>query len=77
MWHGEGMDEIKSYLEKNPDVGKLFASDDDNEYFEDTDFVSDINYEIMGSSEYYVSRVFESGSIVYSPENVYLEEIKL
>jgi len=39
------------------------------------DRVMDINYSLMGSSEYYYSRVFENGSIVYSPEDIVLEVI--
>lgn len=35
----------------------------------------DYNYELMGGSEYYYSRVFESATLTYSPEDVYLEEI--
>lgn len=39
------------------------------------DFCMDLNYELMGGSEYYYSRVFESCSLTYSKEDIYLEEI--
>lgn len=35
----------------------------------------DINQELMGYSEYYYSRVFESGFITYSPVDVKVEQI--
>ena len=35
------------------------------------------NQKLMGGSEYYFSRVFESCSLTYSPEDVFLEEIEI
>lgn len=37
--------------------------------------LSDYNYKLLGGSEYYFSRVCESVKILYSPEDVYLEEV--
>jgi hypothetical protein len=46
---------------------------------EDNDVVEDIFHEVtsplLGSSEYYNCRVMASCDIVYSPEDIYLEEI--
>jgi len=39
------------------------------------DMVMDINYELMGSSEYYYSRVFERGYVFYSPMDVKFEKL--
>lgn len=39
------------------------------------DMVMDINYELMGSSEHYYSRVFESGVVYYTPEDIIVDEI--
>lgn len=40
------------------------------------DSISHINYDLLGSSEYYFSRVCESCTIFFSPEDVYLEVIE-
>ncbi len=61
-------DIIEKYIEKNPFLGK------DEDYI--IDFVMDINYDLMGVSEYYFSRVFESAILYYSPEDVYAEKVK-
>jgi len=39
------------------------------------DFVGDCSHSLLGSSECYYSRIAESMSIYYSPEDVFLEEI--
>jgi len=39
------------------------------------DLSNNYNYTMMGGSECYYSRVFQSGSIFYSPENIFLERI--
>ena len=41
------------------------------------DMVNQYKYELMGSSEYYYSRVCDSVQIYYSPENLYLEIVKV
>jgi hypothetical protein len=39
------------------------------------DYINNLAYELMGGSEYYDYRVFESCVITYSPEDVYVEEV--
>tara|TARA_E500000081_G_C6064130_1_gene319745 strand:- start:163 stop:693 length:531 start_codon:yes stop_codon:yes gene_type:complete len=39
------------------------------------DLVMNYNYELLGGSEYYVSRIAEKVSIFYSDKDIYLEEI--
>lgn len=39
------------------------------------DFCRELNFELMGSSEFYYSRVCESCTVLYSPEDIYAEEI--
>ena len=39
------------------------------------DIVMDYNWQLLGGSEYYASRIAESVTIYYSPKDVYLEEI--
>lgn len=52
---------IKSYIKDNPELTY--------------DYIFNINKKLLGKSEYYYSRVYESSYIVYSPEDIYLEEI--
>ena len=40
------------------------------------DMFSEISYELLGSSEDYSCRVMQSCSVTYSPEDVFLEEVK-
>lgn len=40
------------------------------------DCFQDLAYELMGGSEYYDFRVCESCDVTYSPEDIFLEEIK-
>lgn len=63
---------ILEWLEKNP---TFFDNQEDADKEGLINDIMEINYKLMGSSEYYYSRVFESASIIYSPEDVYLEEI--
>ena len=60
---------ILSYLEENPDIIAGETND------EKIDNVMDINYDLLGDSEYYISRVCDSAIITYSPEDLYLEII--
>jgi hypothetical protein len=39
------------------------------------DIVLNYNYELMGGSEHYYSRVFESSSLYYSDRDIYLQRI--
>lgn len=63
-------DLIKEYASDKPLINKG-ETDPDTIY----DLVMDLNYELMGSSEFYHSRVFESGFITYSPVDVKVEQI--
>lgn len=40
------------------------------------DICMEYNSNLMGGSEYYYSRVFDSATLTYSPEDVYLETIE-
>lgn len=67
--------------DKAQDIVIKYASDKplinkgETEPEEILDIVMDLNYVLMGSSEYYYSRVFENGFIYYSPCDVKLEKI--
>jgi len=61
---------ILKYIENNP----IVAKGETRPYFI-VDMIMDVNYDLMGSSEYYYSRVFESGCVYYSNEDIYLEVI--
>ena len=63
---------ILEYLEENPDFFNNQSEIEDDMLI---DKIMDINYNVMGGSEYYYSRVFESATLTYSPEDIYLEEI--
>lgn len=61
-------------LKENP----LVLKGEDIEHVEDyqlIDWFSDVCYNLMGGSEY-SCRVMESCTVTYSPEDIYLEEIK-
>ena len=38
--------------------------------------VMGLNHDLMGVSEYYYSRAYESAVLTYSPDDIFLEEIK-
>jgi hypothetical protein len=61
---GECEDVIEEYIKDNPELNL------------DEDTISNLAYELMGSSEYYDYRVCESVSVTYSPEDIYLEKIE-
>jgi hypothetical protein len=68
----EGASEIiLKYVTENPTV---LQGETDPERF--VDIVMDINYYLMGSCEYYYSRVFDNGFVFYSPEDVKCEKIE-
>lgn len=68
------LDVIYKFVEENPallkdeDIGS--ANDD-----QIVDWFMDIAYNLLGGGEFY-SRVMESCTVTYSPEDVFLEEIK-
>jgi len=66
----EARDIIIKYGSDKPLINKG-ETDIDNIH----DIIMDINYVLMGSSEYYYSRVFETGFIYYSPCDVKVEKI--
>ena len=68
---------IMHYLANNTYLIKDIESFETNESYEDEciDLVMDYNYNLMGSSEYYYSRVLDSYSLYYSKEDVFLEEV--
>jgi len=61
----EAIETIDEYIENNPELGLT------------RDEIIEINYELCGSSEFYIHRVCQSIKITYSPEDIYiyLEEI--
>lgn len=61
---GECEEVIEEYIKNNPELNLT------------EDEISDLSYDLMGSSEYYDFRVCESVSVTYSPGDIYLEEIK-
>jgi hypothetical protein len=69
--NGEGDSIIAEYIKDNPELFKNFFPEIDF-----VEFIYILGYELMGDSQYYDFRVCESCQIVYSPEDIYLEEIK-
>jgi len=63
-------DIILKYCKENPYLIKDETNEDNI-----IDIIMNINYELMGSSEWYYSRVFDKGVIFYSPEDIFVEEI--
>ena len=61
--NGEAIGIIKEYIKNNPILKLSF------------DYISGLEWELMGSSEHHDFRVCESVSVVYSPEDIYLEEV--
>jgi len=62
---------ILEYIEDNKkDFSDLIDEDDIMDYF------YNIGYELMGGSEYYDFRVCESCIVIFSEEDIYLEQIE-
>jgi hypothetical protein len=61
---------IVDFMKSNPVLG-TYKSDEKS-----FDLFGELNYELLGSSEWYGSRVCESVEITYSPEDVYAEIIE-
>jgi hypothetical protein len=57
-------------MKSNPVLG-AYKSDEKS-----FDLFVELNYELLGGSEWYGSRVCESVEITYSPEDVYTEVIE-
>jgi len=62
---------VLEYAFKNPLIVSKCTSDK-----EIIDSIMDINFDLLGDSEYYFSRVFDNGKILYSPEDIFLEVIE-
>lgn len=61
---------ILNYLADKPIITKQAVTPNDI-----VDLVMDLNYDLMGCSDYYYSRVFEKGVVYYSPEDILVEKI--
>lgn len=64
---------IIDYLNKYPNFFENQSEMSDDELI---DKIMEINYSLMGGSEWYYSRVLESIKVTYSPEDIHLEIIK-
>ena len=74
--YDEAYSVIREYLYSNPDVAKgIGINDDDIEKDKAIDIVMDYNYELMGVSEWYYSRVFDNLVVYEIEDDVYAEEI--
>lgn len=68
----EATDLILEYMKKHPELYQDKNKTTDKDLI---DICMEYNGDLLGGSEYYYSRVCESCSITYSPEDVYLETI--
>lgn len=71
-------DTVKEFFDEHKDIKKYFEIE--GRELSDNDLVTiiqDLGYDLMGSSEYYDFRVCESISILYTPVDIMMEEIKL
>jgi len=59
---------IIDYMKSHPSL-----CDDATDGDELVTICMDYNYKLFGNSEYYYSRVFESGVVYYSPKNIYFD----
>ena len=64
---------IVDYMKAHPELYELIENPSESDLVE---VCMNYNYRLMGSSEYYYSRVFESASLTYSPEDIYLQTIQ-
>lgn len=64
---------ILDYLSTN----KVLENQETLDNEEKVGLVMDINYELMGGSEYYTSRVFESMEFYYLPKSIYADKIEI
>lgn len=61
----EADETINNYIENNPELGLT------------KDEIIELNRDLCGYSEYYIYRVCEMVTVTYSPEDIYVEKIKL
>jgi hypothetical protein len=73
----KGNEKISEYLENNPEVSQSIKNywnargcEFTDERTIHVDDVSELAYDLVGTSEYYFARVFESGSVFEVPETV-------
>lgn len=72
----------QEYLVNNPNelkaVNKYYVGDLNIELGDDVQdrLLNDFNFELMGSSEYYCSRVFDKGRIIYTSEDILIEVVE-
>ena len=73
------IDRTQEYLDNNPSivqaVNKYYNCDLDISEGDDIHdiVIADFNFEILGSSEYYCSRVFDKGRVLYTPEDLLVD----
>ena len=68
---------ILSYMKAHPE---LYPKIRNNKKISDDKLIRicmEYNCDLMGGSEYYYSRVFDSFSLTYAPEDIFLEEISI
>lgn len=61
---------IMNYVADKPILTEGLTGEDDI-----VNSIMDINYALMSSSDFYYSRVFENGTVFYSPEDINVEVI--
>lgn len=64
---------IIDYMKAHPELYEFVKEPSESELVE---ICMNYNKSLMDSSEYYYSRVFDSASLTYSPEDTYLEIIE-
>ena len=64
---------VLEYMKNHPELYENIDNPSDDKLVR---ICMEYNYNLLGSSEYYYSRVFESATITYSPEDIYLETIE-
>lgn len=72
--NGKENQTLIDYVENNPEMFPELTDVEDEDMI--MDYFSDLAYGLMGSSEFYDFRICKSCLVTYSPEDIYLEEIK-
>jgi len=77
--YDEALEFIIPFMKEHPILLEKYKDDLDILDYENDDKLVEIcreyNYDLMGGSEWYFSRVCESCTVTYSAEDVFLEEI--
>ena len=66
---------INKYIENHPEVVEVCLLQSSYDLDNIVDMVMDYNYDLLGSSEDYCSRVCESAELYYSDKDIYLETL--